>query len=121
MQKYDATDPAKDPQYTKDVIDWTKRASKAIHSVGLLVIPNFSSDSLSEEALEVGNYTDGILAEGGFTGWSPEPNRTTMTTPPPKTTPEKFEAEMEHMIRKNLADFAGPKQVTLDDTRCCLA
>ena len=76
------------------MLDWTKRASKAIHSVGLLVIPNFSSDSLSEEALEVGNYTDGILAEGGFTGWSPEPNHTTMTTPPPKTTPEKFEAQV---------------------------
>ena len=106
MQKYDANDPAKDPQYTKDVIDWTKRATKAIHSVGLLVIPNFSSDSLSEEALEVGNYTDGILAEGGFTGWSPEPNHTTMTTPPPKTTPEKFEAQVRLLCQPRML-FVG--------------
>ena len=76
---------SKDTQYTKDVLDWTKRATSAIHSAGLIVIPNFSTDEMSEEALAVGNYTDGILAEGGFASWSPRPNTTSMNTPPPKS------------------------------------
>ena len=37
VQKYSAANPRADKQYTKDVLDWTKRASAAIHSAGLLV------------------------------------------------------------------------------------
>ena len=30
VQKYSSSNPEKDPQYTKDVLDWTKRAAEAI-------------------------------------------------------------------------------------------
>eukprot|EP01048_Picozoa_sp_COSAG05_P012692 COSAG05_NODE_1293_length_5260_cov_2.373571_4_plen_307_part_00 len=93
-QLYDAANPREDPQYTKDVLDWTKRATEAIHGVGLLVIPNFSSDEMSDATLAVANFTDGILAEGGFAAWNPVPNSQYATTPPPKTTPKKFEAQL---------------------------
>jgi hypothetical protein len=94
VQKYSASSPEKDPQYTKDVLDWTKRATESIHGVGLLVIPNFSSDEMSDENLAVGNYTDGILAEGGFASWNPVPGSEWADKSPPMTTPSKFEAQL---------------------------
>ena len=132
VQKYSAADPRKDPQYTKDVLDWTRRAVDAIHAVGLLVIPNFSESEMTDAVLSVVNLTDGILAEGGFASWNPvctlyrlrvvrcslpcrtaaclralaavlsgsrasvaqRPNTSSFSSPPPKTTPEKFEAQI---------------------------
>ena len=42
----------------------------------------------------VANITDGFLAEGGFTHWSPEPGKPSMHTPPPMTTPDRFESQV---------------------------
>eukprot|EP00935_MAST-01C_sp_MAST-1C-sp1_P001871 g1871.t1 len=95
VQIYDAANPKTDPKYKKDVLDWTERAVAAIHKEGLLVIPNFSGLSLSSAgALAVGNLTDGILAEAGFAEWNPKPNTSSMSTLPPKTTPAKFEEQV---------------------------
>ena len=89
-----------DLQYGIDVLDWTKRAVERIHTeTGLLVIPNFSSmDMKNPQVLEVGNLTDGILAEGGFTSWNPIPNTTSMHQLPPMTNPQKFEEQV-HYVR----------------------
>jgi hypothetical protein len=95
VQLYDATNPKTDPKYTTDVLHWTHRAVAAMHDQGLLVIPNFSDLNLgSADALAVANATDGILAEGGFTMWNPTPNTSSMTTPPLKTNPAKFEEQV---------------------------
>jgi hypothetical protein len=95
VQLYDARNPKDDPKYTDDVLAWTHQAVSAMHAHGLLVIPNFSELKLSSaDALAVANATDGILAEGGFTMWNPVPNTSTMTTPPLKTNPVKFEEQV---------------------------
>lgn len=59
-------DPAQDPKYEADIIEWTERAVERIHNdTGLLVIPNFSEHSLANDGvLKVANLTDGFLAEG---------------------------------------------------------
>ena len=89
-----------DLQYGINVLDWTKRAVERIHKeTGLLVIPNFSSMDMSNpQILEIGNLTDGILAEGGFTSWNPIPNTTSMHQLPPMTNPDKFENQV-HYVR----------------------
>jgi hypothetical protein len=97
-QLYSAASPEADKQYTKDVLDWTRRATQAIHGAGLLVIPNFSGDQLSPEGLQVGNFTDGILAEGGLASWNPVPGTKYAHKPGPKTTPAKFEDQL-HWVR----------------------
>ena len=98
-QLYDEADPDHDPQYTADVLDWTARATEQMHAAGMLVIPNFSSRDLSDSAvLAVGNLTDGMLAEAGFTMWNPVPNTSSLTTPPPMTSPSKF-AEQVRFVR----------------------
>lgn len=63
VQLYDAVSPKTDPKYTRDVLDWTKRAVAAMHAHNLLVIPNYSDLNInSANALAVANATDGILA-----------------------------------------------------------
>lgn len=90
VQLYDPASPKTDPKYAADVLDWTRRATSAIHEVGMLVIPNFSEYAFSDDVLAVANATDGFLAEGGFTIWNPIPNTTSATVPPPFTTPTDF-------------------------------
>ena len=97
-QIYDAADPEHDAQYALDVIDWFRRATAAIHDRGLLVIPNFSTDDLDDPNVQaVGNITDGVLAEAGWTEWNPVPNTSSFTTPPPFTTPERFERQLRYV------------------------
>jgi hypothetical protein len=96
VQLYDNEHPKADPKYEADVLNWTRRAVARIHAeAGMLVIPNFSDMSFSAGTLAVANATDGLLAEAGFTMWDPVPNTTSMTTLPPKTTPGKFEAQVQ--------------------------
>ena len=90
VQLYDPTGP--DTRYRADVLDWTQRAVAAIHAEGLLVIPNFSDQG--SDGLLVANLTDGLLAESGFAEWNPIPNTSSFATPPPMTTPAKFEAQV---------------------------
>jgi hypothetical protein len=95
VQKYNASAPEADSAYAADVLDWTRRAVDAIHAAGMLVIPNFSSDDLNDDSvLAVANLTDGMLAEGGFASWNPVPNTSSYDTPPPKTTPTRFERQV---------------------------
>lgn len=52
-------------RYTADILNWTARAVERIHAQGMLVIPNFSGMSLTDEnILLAANLTDGMLAEG---------------------------------------------------------
>lgn len=95
VQLYDANDPIHDPQYTLDVLEWTRLASIAIHKLGLLVIPNYSKMTLDSNTLAVANYTDGFLAEGGFTSWNPKPNTSSFNIPPPFTNPTKFKQQVQ--------------------------
>ena len=99
VQLYDEVSPSTDPQYGEDVLDWTKRAVERIHDeTGLLVIPNYSGMDLGDsKVLRVGNLTDGILAESGFTSWNPIPNTTSMHRPPPMTNPKKFELQVRYV------------------------
>lgn len=93
---YNATAPKEDPMYTAGVLDWTHRAVAAIHNLGMLVIPNFSPPgyAFTDEILEVANATDGLLAEAGWTIWDPVPNTSSFTTPPLKTSPARFAAQV---------------------------
>lgn len=93
VQIYNATDPAHDPQYGLDVLNWTARAVDAIHAAGMLVIPNWSAYG-SEHATAIAGLVDGVLAEAGWCEWNPVPNTTSFTTPPPKTTPSRFAAQL---------------------------
>ena len=95
VQLYDKTDPQNDPQYAKDVLDWTQRATEQMHALDLLVIPNFNVQNFETETLQVTNLTDGILAEGGFVSWNPIPNTSSFTTPPVFTTPSKFALQIQ--------------------------
>ena len=64
---------------------------------------------------------------GGFTGWNPVPNTTSMTTPPLKTTPEKFEAQLnfvrngQRQVRPQKEAHTHPHTPTHPATSCCLA
>lgn len=95
VQIYDDADPKADARYTADVLDWTARAVARIHDVGMLVIPNFSEESFDKDVLAVTNLTDGVLSEAGFATWNPVPNTTSRYTPPLKTSPERFAAQVQ--------------------------
>jgi len=93
VQIYSDSDPKHDPQYTHDVLNWSRRAVSATHAAGLLAIPNF--EGFDEQASIVGNIFDGILAEaGGWTFWDPAPNSTSTKHPPLKTSPKQFESQV---------------------------
>ena len=97
-QLYDIDDPSSDPQYALDVVDWTRRASSAIHAAGLLVLPNWSDMRLEDANVRaVLNATDGVLAEAGFTEWNPVPNTSSFRSPPPLTNPSRFEAQVRYV------------------------
>lgn len=98
-----------DAKYQAAVLDWLARAVRAIHDLGMLVIPNFSAMDFSAGVLAVANLTDGILAEGGFTTWNPVPHSASMTQPPLKTNPAKFQAQVKfirNLQRHGKAFFA---------------
>jgi len=80
-----------DARYTRDVLNWTARAVDAIHAHGLLVIPNYGEENLTDPSVSsVVALVDGVLREGGFTHWNPIPNSSSFKTPPLKTTPSRF-------------------------------
>lgn len=119
VQLYDASNPKLDAKYTRDVLDWTRRFTARVHSdTGMLVIPNFSGHDINDvPTLTVANLTDGFLAEGGFAMWNPIPNTSSIHTPPPMTTPWRFESQVRFirsMQRRGKAYFiinewgAGP-------------
>ena len=59
-----------DPGYAAGVVDWSIKMGAALHQRGLKMIPNFQIGSLSwdsPQVLTIGNVTDGILDEAGFT------------------------------------------------------
>ena len=68
LQKWKGT--SKDQQYTDTVFWWLRRFSAGVHNQGLKLMPNFMLGSLKHDdklVLEIGNLTDGIVSEGGFT------------------------------------------------------
>ena len=68
VQKWNGT--RDDPTYTATVLWWLERFSQGIHTQGLKLMPNFMLGGLHWDdplVLRIGNLTDGILSEGGFT------------------------------------------------------
>ena len=72
VQKY--TGEYVDAAWERDVLDWTRRLQLVARGLGMLVIPNFQISRAWNDTgvLAVGNFTDGILDEGGFVYWGPD-------------------------------------------------
>ena len=75
MQLYSGKES--DPAYTQAAVDWLGRVKARVNALitrrgkPMMVIPNFSLGSQNWDdsiVLQVGNHTDGILTESGFTG-----------------------------------------------------
>ena len=92
-QKY--TGELDDPAFVRDQLTWLRRFYAGVRALGLSLVPNFSLDNCgggpcggkagpckdfsapgsgcdwdSPAILEIGNHTDGILEEAGFTNYS---------------------------------------------------
>ena len=76
----------------------------------MLVIPNWVDTNLANtHVAQAISLFDGIFAENGFATWSPVPNTSSATTPPPMTTAEEFEAQVgyvRHLQRNGKAYFS---------------
>ena len=63
--KFQCQCPMLERRFALDVLNWTERVVAKCHENNLLVIPNYSEMSLTDEnILKVANLTDGLLAEG---------------------------------------------------------